>query len=487
MSWYFAEIAKYILVVLLMTFNIHAFAVDLQVIVPAQKVDVQLVREVEGIREFKLANGLQILLIGDEHRSYTTMNLVYRTGSKQENYGQKGLAHLLEHLIYTGGSTHPDISVEYRQRNMMTMGLTSFDFTSYRTTLDAGQHTLDWVLELEAARMSQFKFSDDNLLVALREVLGEKENTDASGKNALIRRATLPLFFWDAYGKEPIGIPSDLKNMTLNDLQNFWETYYRPDNATLIVSGKFNEKNLLSSVVKIFGPIQKLKPLIRSVYTTEPTQDGEREIVKRRKRGAAALMLAYRTEPYIHPDAAAAMLLGQIFGNGKFGRLQDALIKTKIAKRTAAHVMYMEHAGALLFGVDQEYGLPIDEAKSTLLNTLENVRHQPLTQSELDQAKQILGNAYIDSRKDTDALTTELNNFIGSGDWRLYFLMRERIQHMDLGNIQRIAESWFVPTNRSLCILIEDQNMVLRNSSNTLDVEEQLREFEKKQTGPSIH
>ncbi|MFZ6745943.1 M16 family metallopeptidase [Undibacterium sp. JH2W] len=486
MHRYFVEIIHYISVVLLMACSFNAHATDFVATVSSQTEDVQLIRELEGIREFRLANGLQILLISDERRSYTTINLVYRTGSKHELYGEKGLAHLLEHLTYTGGNTHPDLSAEYRQRNMMTMGLTSFDFTSYRTTLSAEQQSLDWVLDLEATRMSQFKFSVDNLHTALREVIGEKENTDASGKNTLIRRATSSLFFWDAYGKDPIGIPSDLRNLRLNELEQFWETYYRPDNATLVVSGKFNEKNLLSLITKKFAFIQKIKQSVKPVYTSEPIQDGEREIVLRRKRGAAALMVAYRTEPFVHPDAAAAMLLCQIFGGKEFGRLQHYLIETKIAKNMTANLTFMEHTGALLFGVNQEYGLAIEEAKSTLLSTLENVRNQAISQDELNQAKQILKDDYIKSRRDSDALTTELNNFIASGDWRLYFLLRERIQHMDLASVQRIAESWFVATNRSLCILKEDENLVLRNPASKLNLEEQLQELGSKKTASSV-
>jgi len=472
-----------------MVFSINANAID-ATIIPSQNKNVQFIQEVEGIREFKLTNGLQILLISDENRSGITVNLVYKVGSEKESYGHKGLAHLLEHLIYTGGDTHPDLNLEYRKRNMQTMGLTSFDFTSYRTTLNASQQSLDQVLELEAARMSHFNYSHEHLNTALGEVIGEKENTDASGKNTLIRRATSSLFLWDAYGKDPIGISSDLKNITINDVQFFWEFYYRPDNASLIISGKLNEKNILSSVEKIFGSIYKAKPINKPVQTDEPVQDGEREIVIRRKRSAAALMVAYRTEPYIHPDAAAAMLLGKIFGSKEFGRLQNSLIKTKIAKRTAAYITYMKYHGALLFGVDQEYGLSIDEAKSTLIDILEKVKNEPITQEELTLAKKDLEENFIQSRRDTDALTSELNNFIGSGDWRLYFNFRERIQSMDLTTLQHIAESWFVPTNRSICILKEDEKMVLRKANMKLNLDLQLNEFTTRQsakTASSTH
>src|SRR5438445_1504299 len=253
------------------------------------------VRSVEGITEYKLANGLQVLLFPDQTQSTLTVNVTYLVGSRHEGYGETGMADLLEHMMFKGSPRHRNVLKIVGERGGQLNGSTWLDRTNYYETLPASQENLDWTLDLEADRMRNASISADDLKTEFSVVRNEFEMGENNPDGILDERVVSAAFLWHNYGKDTIGSRADIERVPANTLHAFYDKYYQPDNAVLVVSGKFDEATALASVEKFFGPITKPTRQLAATYTTEPVQDGERTVVLRRNGDVNVVALAYHT------------------------------------------------------------------------------------------------------------------------------------------------------------------------------------------------
>ena len=198
------------------------------------------VRSVEGIDEYRLANGLQVLLVPDDSKPSTTVNLTYRVGSRQENTGETGMAHLLEHMLFKGSPKHPQVWAEFTKRGLAANGSTSFDRTNYFASFTANEDNLRWYLGWQADAMVNSLIARSDLDTEMTVVRNEMEMGENSPQRILYQRTLALMYDWHNYGKDVIGARSDVENVDIGRLQAFYRLYYQPDNATLIVAGSFD-------------------------------------------------------------------------------------------------------------------------------------------------------------------------------------------------------------------------------------------------------
>ncbi len=255
---------------------------------------IEQVTSVEGITEYRLDNGLQILLFPDQSQETQTVNITYHVGSKHENYGETGMAHLLEHLVFKGTPDHPNIPKELTDRGAEPNGTTWTDRTNYFETFAASDDNLEWALDLEADRMINSFISKEDLDSEMTVVRNELENGDNNPIRVLLQRMGAVSTDWHNYGKSTIGARSDLENVDISNLQAFYRKYYQPDNATLVVAGKIDEAKTLQLIKKHFGKIDKPERKIRELYTEEPIQDGERSVTVRRAGDVQVIGAMYK-------------------------------------------------------------------------------------------------------------------------------------------------------------------------------------------------
>ncbi|WP_394781774.1 M16 family metallopeptidase [Undibacterium sp.] len=266
---------------------------------------VKLVRSVEGIQEYRLYNGLQLLLVPDSSKSTTTVNITYRVGSRYENYGETGMAHLLEHLMFKGSKAHPRLWEELAQRGVNFNGSTWLDRTNYYETFAAKPETLNWAIAMEADRMVNSRISGEDLKTEFSVVRNEMEKNENSSSSALIAHVTSAAYQWHNYGKSTIGARTDVENVNIPRLKAFWRKYYQPDNATLIIAGSFDNSQALTQVAQQFGRIARPRRAIETTYTLDPVQDGERDVTVRRVGESQGIAALYHTVPAAHPDYVA--------------------------------------------------------------------------------------------------------------------------------------------------------------------------------------
>ncbi|AUZ56053.1 peptidase M16 [Stenotrophomonas acidaminiphila] len=405
---------------------------------------------VEGICEYRLPNGLRVLLFPDASKPTVTVNLVYGVGSMQENYGETGMAHLLEHLLFKGTPTHPDIPGEMQQRGVNKNATTSLDRTNYFASFPANDDTLDWLLALEADRMVNSRVAKADLDSEMTVVRNEMEAGDNNPAGVLMKRMRSVAYDWHNYANLPIGARSDVENVPIGNLQAFYRTWYQPDNALLIVAGRIDADTTLARVAAHFGPLKKPARVLPAFHTVEPTQDGEREVTVRRSGDLSLVATTYHVPALVQADSAALAVLGNVLGHTPSGRLHKALVETKLAAGAGAGSGSMRDPG--LFNVIAV--LPKDgdaaKAEAELLRQAEAIAARPVTGEEVEAAKQRIANEQENLLNNVNAVAMALSEYQAAGDWRLLFVHRDAIAKVTAADVNRVAAAYLKPSNRTL-------------------------------------
>ena len=405
---------------------------------------------VEGICEYGLGNGLRVLLFPDPSKPTVTVNLVYGVGSVHENYGETGMAHLLEHLQFKGTPRHGDITGEMKKRGIGYNASTSLDRTNYFASFPASNETLDWVLGLEADRMLNSFIAKKDLDSEMTVVRNEMERNQNSPGFQLHTRIRSAAFDWHNYGNTTIGARSDVEGVPIDRLQAFYRTWYQPDNATLIVAGRIDPAQTLALVGRHFGPLARPARTLPSMYTIEPVKDGEREVNVRRSGDIRMVGLAYSVPAATHPDTPALMVLGNILGHAPSGRLHKALVETKLAAAAGGGSEAQRDPGLLSLTAVAASDADMAKLETELLAQSERIAARPITQAELDDARQRFATGYETAFDDVNNVGMSLSEYIAAGDWRLWFVLRDAIDKVSLADVNRVAGKYLIPANRTL-------------------------------------
>jgi zinc protease len=411
---------------------------------------------VEGITEYKLANGLTVLLFPDASKPSTVVNVTYRVGSRHENYGETGMAHLLEHLVFKGTPSRGNIQTELGKRGMRYNGSTSFDRTNYFETFTTSSDNLDWALGMEADRMVNSYIRKSDLDAEMTVVRNEFESGETSPQRVLWGKMLASAYMWHNYGHSTIGARSDIENVDISRLQAFYRTYYQPDNAVLVVAGKFDVDPTLGLIAKYFGAIPKPTRALPTIYTEEPVQDGERRVSLRRVGNAKILGMMYHTVRGADPDAVAVDALGEVMTLAPAGRLYKALVDTKKATAIDAWGHSGVDPGMFAFFIHIPETQSIEPAYETALATFANVAKEPITEAELARVKVKAAKSFDEVMANPQAFGIAISESIAAGDWRLFFLQRDLYRKVTPADVQRVALAYLKPANLTVGEFVPD-------------------------------
>jgi zinc protease len=411
---------------------------------------IERVTTVEGITEYRLENGLRVLLFPDRTKQTITVNITYLVGSRHENYGETGMAHLLEHLLFKGTPNHTNILEEMTAHGTRRNGSTSWDRTNYYETFAANDENLRWALELEADRMVNSLIAKKDLDSEMTVVRNEFEKIENDVRLVTIFRLFSGAFQWHNYGKKPIGERSDIENVPIDRLQSFYKNYYQPDNAVLLVTGKFDDAKTIDLVTEYFGKISKPARELRKFYTSEPVQDGERVVTVRRVGDFQLLGAAYHIPSGAHPDASTAAILARILSDSPSGRLHKALIEGKKASLVVGDIYQLADPGLMMVGAGLSPDQPLEAARDAMLQVMEETAKNPVTKEEVDRARGQLLKQIELTLNSSETLGLELSEWIAKGDWRLFFIHRDRLRKAMPEDVQKVATLYLKPTNRTL-------------------------------------
>ncbi len=409
-----------------------------------------------GITEYSFPNGLKVLLLPDSGSSTITLNVTYLVGSRHEGYGETGMAHLLEHLLFIKSTHDRNIKKELEDRGARWNGTTSYDRTNYFETINASEDNLRWSLGLEAERMVNMRIEQPLLDTEMTVVRNEFERGENSVPRVLEERLLSTAFLWHNYGKSTIGSRADIEKVPIERLAAFYKKYYQPDNAVVTIAGQIDPSQTLAIVAGTLGALPRPARKLDQTYTTEPAQDGERTVELRRVGKGKNLMIAYHSPAMAHPDAATLEVLSGILSARGTGRLDKALVDTKKALSVGMSPMELHDPGVVILTASLSDDQSIDDVKKIMIDTIAAIARQPPAKEEVDRAKTSILQRMDRTFANSQSLALDLNEVIASGDWRLLFTNYEELKRVTAEDVTNVAGRYFKDSNRTVATFVPE-------------------------------
>ncbi|MCI0681974.1 MAG: insulinase family protein, partial [Gemmataceae bacterium] len=414
---------------------------------------------IEGITEHQLPNGAKFLLFPDPSASTVTINMTVLVGSRHEGYGETGMAHLLEHMLFKGSKNYPaaDKALIDHGAGRSANGTTWVDRTNYYETMPATDENLEFGIKFEADRLLNCFIKREDLAKEMTVVRNEFEMGENSPDNVLNQRMMAVAFEWHNYGKSTIGNRSDIERVPIENLQAFYRKYYQPDNIVLIVTGKFNQEKAIRLIEEHFGSMKRPERVLSNTYTEEPAQDGERTVILRRVGKVAVVGVMYHIPAATHYDNAVCDVLNLVLGDQPAGRLYKALVETKKATQVGVGTSNWHDPGVLEVYAHVADKVRPEEVRDIIIRELEDMK--PITKEEVDRAIKKYLSFREQSLANSKRIGLELSEWIGAGDWRMLFIHRDRVARTTAEECNAVVAKYLKQSNRTVGLFFPSQQV----------------------------
>jgi zinc protease len=432
---------------------------------------------VEGITEYRLNNGVRALLFPDSSTNKVTVNATVFVGSRHEGYGETGMAHLLEHMLFKGTPTHRAIPKAMKDRGADFNGTTWLDRTNYYEILEANDDNLEFALRLEADRLVHSFINRDDLVSEMTVVRNEFEMGENSPQQILRQRMLAAAYEWHNYGKNTIGNRADIERVPIEKLQAFYRKFYQPDNVMVIVAGNFQPEKALALLAKYFGPLPRPQRELDETYTEEPPQDGERQVVLRRVGSVGSVGAVYHVPAGADPDFAAVDVLGTLLDMEPSGPLYQALVQSKKAASVSSGAYNLRDPGYLEIVAKVDKEQKPEAVLAALVQALDRVRGEGVGAAEVERAKLKLKKAWNLQMTNSNRIGVALSEWAAMGDWRLFFLHRDRVAKVTTEDVNRVARKYLLPSNRTTGVFIPTPAPERADIPHVRDVAAMLKEY----------
>jgi len=408
----------------------------------------------QEVRKTVLENGLTILTKEIHTAPVVSVQIWYRVGSRDETAGINGIAHQLEHLMFKGTRDRPiQFGRLFSALGSDSNAFTSYDMTAYFATVE--QDKLPAMLVLEADRMRNALIDDKALASENRVVISELQGYENSPAYRLGRAVMRQAFPDSPYGLPVGGTKADVEKFTVEQVRNYYQRFYRPDNATLIVVGNFQTDQLLKQVRQSFGSIPKpavpLPETPRTVIKPEIPATPRPAIVLR-EPGAASLLNAIYPLPNVqHPDVPALHVMDAILSSGRNSRLYQALVESGLATDAHSYGAHLIGTGWYEISATAAAGKAIAQIEQTLERAIADLQQKGVTPAELNRAKaQLKASTLLQNRSITSQAMQLGDDQISTGDYRFTDRLLTAIAQVTAADVQRVARTYLTPANRTV-------------------------------------
>lgn len=414
-----------------------------------------------GIEEYRLtSNKLRVLTLEEHSAPVTTFMVTYHVGSRNEAIGHTGATHLLEHLMFKGSKKYNKenntaIWTELQNIGAQINATTWNDRTNYFEVVPS-EH-LERAIAIEADRMRNAFLKDEDRQPEMTVVRNEFERGENSPFDVLDKNIWATAYQAHPYHHSTIGWRSDIENVSTKRLQEFYNVYYWPNNATVTVIGDFEKKRTLALIKKYFGAHGRSQHAIPEMYTEEPAQEGPRRIMVKRAGQTGIVGVGHKTPEGLNQDIYALQVLGKILTEGKISRLYKRIVDPGLATSLFMYDFPFKDCGMFISYVFLTPETDHNSVEEIILGEYRQIIKEGIKQKELDRAKaQIKANIAF-SRDGSYAVASALNEAIAIGDWTFYSTFMDHIIKVSRKDVQRVAEKyliedqsttgWFIPQN----------------------------------------
>ncbi len=408
------------------------------------------------VLERTLENGLKVLLVEEHKAPVATFHVWYRVGSRNERLGATGVSHLLEHMMFKGTSTTgPKEFNRLIQRNGgWDNAFTSHDYTGYYTNIAADRVHLP--IALEADRMVNLLLKEEDVRPERDVVLEERRlRTEDEPSSAVVEEMYAAAFKAHPYANPIIGWMEEIRQITRAELLQHYRTYYIPNNAVVVAVGAFDREALFARIREAFGRLPRgpAPPAVRSV---EPPQQGERRVVVKREAKLPFVFIGYHTPTLAHPDSFALEVLASVLADGKSSRLHRSLVyEQQIALYAAASYDRLSADPSLFYLYAAALpGKGSDQVERALYAEVERVQREPVSERELQKAKNQLEADFVLSQDSIFSLARQIATYEMVASWREWERYLPGIRAVTPADVQRVARAYLTADNRTVGVLV---------------------------------
>jgi predicted Zn-dependent peptidase len=406
-------------------------------------------------KETKLANGLRVITVEDHSAPVIAINVTYNVGSRNERKGRTGFAHLFEHMMFKGSEnvgSGEHFTLVFNNGGTMN-GTTNEDRTNYFEALPANQ--LDLAIFLEADRMRSLAITKENLDNQRNAVQEERRlgvDNVPYGKTGEVQQELLYDNF--AYKHTVIGSMEDLNAASVEDVADFFKTYYAPNNAVLVLVGDFKTEDALARIRKNFESIPR-QPDPAPVDMTEPEQTAERRAtVEDSLARLPQVDIAFKTVPGNTPDFYALQVLSSALQNGQSSRLYQKLVKEKeMATNVGGFADEKRGTGALYISATYKPNMKAADVEAAIYDEIERIKREGIADWEVQKAKNATRRNFINN------LLSSLSRANTIGQYAVYYndpnLINTRLDKVNAvtkEDVMRVANKYLKQTNRTVVV-----------------------------------
>lgn len=414
----------------------------------------------ERVVEHTLDNGLRVLVQVDARSPVVTHQVWYRVGSADEHSGITGLSHMLEHMMFKGSEAYApgEFSRIVASLGGRENAFTGRDFTGYFQIL--GNQHWETLMQMEAERMQHLRLTEEEFIPELRVVVEERRLRTEDQPNALLfEQFYATAFFNHPYGHPIIGWMTDIEAYTLEDLQAWYDTWYAPNNAVVIVVGDVEPDAVIAAAERHFGPIPARELPARKPRTETP-QRGERRITKQAPAELPFLVMGWKVPALTTledpADAYALLVAAGILDSGEASRFARHLVRgEQLASSTSARYSPFSRLDTLFtVSAIPSSGTDIDQLESALLREVNRLQHETIASNELERVQARVIASEIFQRDSIRAQASELGLLESIGlNWRVGEEYVDRIRAVTAEDVQRVVQQYLIPDQRTVGIL----------------------------------
>jgi zinc protease len=437
-------------------------------------------------QESKLDNGLRVISLEDFSTPIVAVHVWYHVGSKNEDTDRTGFAHMFEHMMFRGTENlgPEEHFALIRATGGSCNAFTGFDYTAYVNTLPSNQ--IDLALWLEAERMMFLKVDQEGFDTERKVVEEERRMGLNEPYGTAAEFVAASIFKSHPYRWMPIGSIPDLRAAEIWELQHFWDKYYVPSNATLVVVGAIKHSEVKAKAEQFFGWMPS--GVANAPLKPEPPQDAPRELTVEEPFGPVPLIgYAYRGVPKENPDSTPLELLMRILGGGESSRLYQDLVKEKkVCQQVEADTYFLEDDGIFGAGAALNPDGDLDAVLKEIDGHLNRLINEKVSDRELEKAKNQYRRILV-----TDTLTVyskadELGRVATT--YRKPGAINEQLAEIDratVDDLQRVAKSYLTPERRTLVRIVPNKDKALPDESKTAE-KKVADEATKARSGPKV-
>lgn len=418
------------------------------------------VRAAAGIQEYKLPNGLKVLLVENHAAPVVSVNIVYHVGSRNEAVGYTGSTHFLEHMLFKGTPTFnkakgTQIASTLQGQGARYNATTWLDRTNYFETLPSDQLAL--ALHLESDRMRNSFITDADRQSEMTVVRNELERGENNPGRVMWQNLFTQAFKAHPYRVPTIGWNSDVEGVPTERLRKFYEDFYYPNNATLIVVGDIKTNEALAQISKYFGPLKPSAKPIPEVYTNEPTQEGERRFEIHRPGQLGIVNMGFHIPPMENTDSAVFDVMDILMSGGVSSRLYQSMVEKQLAVSVSSWAAQLRDPGLFTVTAELTSGTDHATAEKAMKEVIESFKTTPATAADLERVKKQILSEFTFRKHGTHELASELSEYEASADWRYMVSYPERINAVTAADIQRVANTYFKTQNRTVGYFVPEK------------------------------